>query len=178
MSKINVNVKTRGFDELRKKLRELPRRVENRVLLQSLKTGARPINRAIKSLAPVASPEQTTRGVNIAMGGGRGLLKKSIGIRGKMKRNKSQAYVLVGPRRKQFRTIIGSDKKGKQVVMNPTNYAHLQERGHTIKIHGRIVARNPGTKFMEKGTSQATSAAQAAVESKMAQGIAREAAKA
>lgn len=173
---IRAKLQLTGNRELRKTFQLLSRAIQNRVAKSALQAGARPIVRAARQFAPIADATQTHRGIPVGVG--RGLLKKSIGSRGKVSRKGKFAYVVVGPRRKKFKTLIGMTKDGAPVYMNPTNYSHLMEGGHDIKIGGRVVAHFPGTQFMERAWDASRAEAQSAIEAKFAEGVEREAAKA
>ena len=170
---LRTQFKIQGWQEMRRTFAELKKGVRNRVSKAALMAGGRIIAKNTKSITPVADADQTTRGIPV--GPGRGLLKRSLGLRGKIKNGR--AYVVVGPRRK-MKMQIGVNKKGEPVYMNPTNYAHLMETGHVLKRGNKIVGRVAPTNFMRRGFEMSLGAAQAVIEQKFAEGIAREAAKA
>ncbi len=62
-----------------------------------------------------------------------GLLRKSLGRKVKAYRDAGVAVGIVGPRTKQFKTLLGTRKKGKNAgkpyYANPTQYAHLVDQG-------------------------------------------------
>lgn len=156
----NVTMGLEGLDKLVDKLAKIGRRISGSMVKKALEAGASPIVSAMERSAPVASPEDTTRGIPI--GPGAGLLSRSIGVKSKAKG--SNAYVLIGPQRKIFKTLIGTKADGTAVYMNPTNYAHLVEAGHDIKLGGRTVYHFGGSHFAKQAFDSALPAAQAAIE--------------
>jgi hypothetical protein len=166
---IQVQYKIEGLDQLKRKLGELPNRVQNKVIRQSLTKGARIVARSIKDDAPVAKPKQHISGVDIRAGGGKGLLKKSIGQVIRTRRGTDMTYAVIGAKRGLRRLIgftqgsaTGLKRRSHAVYMNPSRYAHLMERE---------------TQFQSRASASSQSAALSKIASSMGEGIEAEARK-
>ena len=98
--------KLSGARELDRVLQKLPREIGEKVLLSSLRVGAKEIKEAAKARAPVRSGGGA-KTVKTAVGGGirvvrqPGFLKNSIRI-ARLRGSESSAAVSIGPRREAF----------------------------------------------------------------------------
>lgn len=105
-----------GMDELLKNLKELPEKVQKRVLVGAVRAAAKPIVKEARSLAPAKS----------------GALKASIGVTKFETLNKSLVWFQVSPRQhgnftKRFTTASGQ-KWSIKGISDPW-YAHFTEYG-------------------------------------------------
>ena len=118
-----------GDKELIRKLDRLAKRGYRNTVAKAMSKAATPVSRLAKRLAPVGE------------GPTRGLLKKSIGKKSKWYRG--TRVVIIGPRKTFKRTI--TTKSGKVRSVDPANYAHLVELGHSIVTGGKVDRINRGT---------------------------------
>lgn len=72
-----------------------------------------------------------------------GMLRKSLGSKVGVHRKTGEVYALTGPRRRRdgFHTKAWSSWTKKMIDVIPSKYAHLVERGHMVKINGKVVGR-------------------------------------
>jgi len=79
-----------------------------------------------------------------------GLLKKSLGGKVGVRRRDGAVYAVAGPRRKTdgFHGKAYSPWIRKMINVIPSKYAHLVERGHILKMRGKVVGRVPGRPFV------------------------------
>lgn len=138
-----------GDKALERTLKTLGDKVQKKVLRGAVTAGARPIQRAAKSKARKQS----------------GLLKKSLGT--KVRANKNGTVTArIGPR-----TNIEGTYKGRK--RRPARYAHLVEKGF-IDAKGNF---HPPKPYLGPAADEQAGAAINATATKLAEGIAREAAK-
>lgn len=99
------SVKVSGVAEIQRRMQDQVPKVEKRVVSAGLRAAARPVVTRARSLVPRDT----------------GQLRKSIGV--KVKRYRGAVWVGIGPRAGyKIRTADGRS-------LNPTQYAHLVERG-------------------------------------------------
>jgi len=113
-----------GMEEILKKLKKLPERVQKNVLTGAVRASAKPMIKEAKRLVPVKS----------------GTLKKSIGIRKRRSKNKNIIHFSVAP--------ITSVIKKLQIangVKKPYDYAWRIEFGNSVSWGN---AKNPPIPFM------------------------------
>lgn len=95
-----------------------------------------------------------------------GLLRKSLGRKTKVYRNSGVAIGIVGPRTKKFKTLlrvgVRGKSAGKEIYANPTQYAHLVDKG---------TKRSQAYPFMEESLSSTEAEVQEAMAEAMAQVI-------
>lgn len=127
-----------GMKELQDTLDLLPDAMARGVLRSATSKGMTPVSRAAKS-----NVRQLTSGT--------GTLAKSIGKKSKLYRRSGTAVTIVGPRtgykvqvgerQNSFGQAYRTGSKTKAIYRNPTQYAHLVERGHRIRINigGRLI---------------------------------------
>lgn len=79
-----------------------------------------------------------------------GLLRKSLGGKIGVNKREGTVYAITGPRRKTdgFHGKAYSAWIGKMINVVPSKYAHLVERGHILKMRGKVVGRVPGYPFV------------------------------
>lgn len=107
-----------GIKEVARDIAALDKRIRNRVLKRSVDAGAKVFRTGLKASAPVES----------------GLLRKSLGIKGKIYRSNGIYVAVIGPRSgfkqevKIKRSVAGQRKKKIVLqVRDPIKYAHLVE---------------------------------------------------
>ena len=100
-----------GDKKLIRKLKVLSSATVNKIVRPSMKRASKPVITDARNRVPM---------------GGTGLLKKSIGRRGKTYKNSGVLVEVIGPRSGFKRTV---EIDGKAVIKNPTKYAHLVEFG-------------------------------------------------
>jgi len=124
---IGVQIDQVSLDKLKRTMTTLDDKMLMKVVTPAMRAAARPVTLAARAKAPVR-----TR-----------LLRKSIGVRVKTYRKNKTAWVGVGPR-KGFKTQIGTvsrgPNRGQPIYANPTQYAHLIERG-TSRVQARPFLR-------------------------------------
>ena len=103
-----MSIKMTGMRELNRAFKRLPGELKKGGEKAVLRAGAKPINVAAKSRAPVGS----------------GLLKKSIGTN--VKKVDGEVTARVGPRSGWKKEVT---RDGRQVVSDPNKYSHLVEFG-------------------------------------------------
>jgi len=116
VSGIEVN----GLDEVLKKLKKLPEKVQKRVLVGAVRAGAKPIIKEAKRLVPVRT----------------GTLKKSIGVVKRRSKNKNLIHFTVTPRKKKggwyaHYVEFGTLKMSARPFMRP---AYEKEGENSIKF--------------------------------------------
>ena len=115
---ITVSIALRGEKKLLRTLATFKERVQGRITRQSINAMARPIVKEARKRAPRASK----------------LLAKSIGIKVWYARKNGTYLAMIGPR-----TKMGGEYKGRKRV--PTRYAHMVERGYTLRNGVHVPAR-------------------------------------
>lgn len=168
---------TRDIGALTGVLRALPKDVQKRILAPAVKAACQPIEVAAKRFA--RRSEDT------------GALRQSIAT--KVKAYPTGVVVgLVGPRRDYFVrgrkvTAFGAIL-GRKELRRPANYAHLVEFGHRIAVGGRLKREDgrgraatgteggfvPARPFIRPAVITTRAAQQAAFDSAIAAGLARE----
>lgn len=114
--KIAVNIDKRELAEMQRRLRKSGDKVFMRVLPPATRAAARQVVNSARSNVPKRT----------------GLLKKSLGLRVKPYRRNGTVYAAIGPRsgfKQQIGTVTRGPNAGKPIYANPTQYAHLVERG-------------------------------------------------
>ena len=116
MNGIDVN----GLDEVLKKLKKLPEKVQKRVLVGAVRAGAKPIIKEAKRLVPVRT----------------GTLKKSIGVVKRRSKDKNIIHYTVAPRKKKggwyaHYVEFGTSKMSAKPFMRP---AYEKEGENSIKF--------------------------------------------
>lgn len=111
---MSVTVKIEGLDDVVKRMLEAPSKVERYVAAAAVRAAAKPVINRARSLLPTKRDGST------------GQLRKSIGVR--VKRYKGAVWAGVGPR-PGFKAVKRTTRDGKPVYHNPTQIAHLVERG-------------------------------------------------
>ncbi len=81
MSDVKISVKTEGIDEILRKLKRLPERVQKNVVVGAVRASAKPIIKEARLLVPVRT----------------GTLKKSIGIKKRRSKEKNIISFSVAP---------------------------------------------------------------------------------
>ena len=155
MSKPNVKMTLEGDKQLESALRQLPRRVLTKGTRQAVNAAAAPIVRKAKAWAP-----RDTR-----------TLKKAL--KRKLKTYKGgAAAAIIGA----DRAVQGIDARGRKRV--PANYIHLVEKGTAPHRIGN--ASHPGARpqaFLERAYAAGQHQAKSIAEAKLAEVVAKEAAK-
>lgn len=130
-----VQAKIDGLDGLFRQLREeLPKKMATKALRKGVNDGSKIILDAAKANCPVAS--KNTVGVKP------GLLRKSLGRKVKVKRSTSTVYAIIGPR---------TGMKDPETGMNPTQVAHLVEKGRkAVEVKTKKVLANGQQVFGKK----------------------------
>lgn len=110
-----------GIKDTDDRLKRLANRIQNKVLKKSVDAGAKVFRTALKQSAP----RQT------------GLLRKSLGIKGKTYRGKNIYVAIIGPRTGfrgpvQLKIKVKGQRKKKVVTMirDPIKYGHIVEALH------------------------------------------------
>jgi hypothetical protein len=157
--KITIKLDDRKVQRM---LRELPDRIERKVLRQAINVATTPAVRAAKRLAPK---------------GESGLLKKSIGKKIKTYKRTNTAVALVGPRKQTVGEYKGKPRK-------PSKYAHLVERGtkaHKITVvfkdGHKATFSHPGSKakpFLKNAQETSLSQYQSICKARVAEGVIKE----
>lgn len=82
--------------------------------------------------------------------GSTGLLRKSLGSKVGVRRRDGSVYAMAGPRRKRdgCHGKAWSPWLRKMINVIPSKYAHLVERGHVLKIKGKVVKKIPGRPYV------------------------------
>lgn len=154
---IGVRLKLMGVPKMVRTLVEIDKKVCREALGDAINESTKPILKDAKEKVPVDTK----------------LLKKSLGRKKRSFKSGSVQVGVVGVRKHfkgkkgqrvrtdKFRVRIGTDKAGKPIYVDPTNYAHLVEfgtkphslgKGDKLKRKGRkhkevqTGARHPGTK--------------------------------
>lgn len=99
---MNVTMDVVGLEQLKRKLAELPAKVERKVIRKAVNEASKGILKAQKSAVPVDT----------------GTLRRSLGRKVKRSRKTKETYAVVGPRRR-FTKVINGRK------VTPTKYAHF-----------------------------------------------------
>jgi HK97 gp10 family phage protein len=146
----NGGMKLEGDKALERKLRTLGDRVQRRVLRSAVNASASPVVKAAKRKAKKQS----------------GTLKKSLGKKVLTNKKHQSVTALVGPRKGVQGTFKGKVRK-------PSRYAHLVEKGF-IDEHGNHHAPQP---FLNPAMQETQGEALGIMKSKLAEGVAKEAAK-
>lgn len=131
-----------GLDELQRKLKTLPGKVQKKLLRSAVTAGAKPIVNAAKAKAPKRT----------------GTLELSIGRKVMMKNG--TAVAVIGPK-----TNVQSESKGQTI--KPSRYAHLVEKGFIDRAGEHI----PGQPFIEPALDEGGPAAVDAMADKLGKGI-------
>lgn len=78
-----------------------------------------------------------------------GMLRKSLGGKVAINRKTGAVYAMAGPRRRRdgFQAKAWSPWTKKMIDVIPSKYAHLVERGHVVKINGKVVGRAKARPF-------------------------------
>ena len=111
----------RGMNELLKNLKDLPEKVQKRVLVGAVRAAAKPIVKEAKSLVPVEH----------------GTLKESIGITRFKTRKKSIVWFQVSPRVQKYKLKAQDTDTGKNVILTMQNspfYGYFVEFGTYAKL--------------------------------------------
>lgn len=106
----------KGLDQLLKNLKRTPETLARRFVRQGVAKAARAVAREARAQARQES----------------GLLKQSIGIKVKTYRNTGITVAVIGPRVGFKRIVFRPSSlwgKGRDVLSDPTKYAHLVEKG-------------------------------------------------
>lgn len=138
-----------GLKELQDTLNMLPAAIAKGALRGATSKAMTPVSKSAK-----ANVRQQTNGT--------GLLAKSIGKKTRLYRMTGSAVTIVGPR-KGFKAKVGERRSGfreayrtgratQDTFRNPSNYAHLVERGfrRRMNIRGKLVdmGREPARPFL------------------------------
>lgn len=137
---MNLEFQVTGLDELRRRLNELPGKLQRRVLKDAVKDAAQLIQKAAQEKAPVAAEiifRQAIRKTGKRAGSKYrsrilpGTLKKSITVRQNRKAARRQIIFQIGPSKRAF-------------------YGQFVERGHVLrrKAKGEVVGHVPAMPFM------------------------------
>lgn len=110
-----------GMDAIKAQLRELPRKLAVRLEKKAINEAGKLVLQRAKAMAPV---REDRRG-----GYKGGLLRKSLGRKVKVYRNRGIIVAIVGARKEGFRRQIGTRRDGTPIFANPTKYLHLVEAG-------------------------------------------------
>jgi HK97 gp10 family phage protein len=146
--------------KVRRMLKELPDRIERKVLRQAIGPATTPAVKAAKRLAPRDS----------------GLLKKSIAKKIKTYKKTNTAVSIVGPKKDVVEVINGKNKR-------PSKYAHLVEGGtspHKIVVTWKgkkVTLQHPGAKathFLKQAQEASLSQYKSICMQRMADGVIRE----
>ena len=165
---MQVGAKLEGLEGTLKQLKELGRRVRNKVLRQAAMAASKPILDAAKAKVPVVS----------------GLLRKSLGRRVQIRG--ANFVVWIGPRRGMKEVVTMRD--GRQRAEDPANIGHLVEgpvRPHTVgkgsaletrgkkraNQHGGMHPGYEGARFMHAAFDEQKMAAEAIAKRKLLEGI-------
>lgn len=112
-----ISAKVEGLAAVKAALDKAARKVKQKATRKAANAGSRIVLWAMKA---------AVRNVT-------GLLRKSLGRKVKAYRDTGVAVGIVGPRTKQFKVLLRTARKGKNagkpVYANPTQYAHLVDRG-------------------------------------------------
>lgn len=138
--------KVEGLEELQRKLKTLPGKVQKKLLRSAVTAGAKPIVAAAKA----GAPERT------------GTVKLSIGR--KVVTKNGHATAVIGAK-----SNVQSEFKGQ--VEKPSRIIHLLEKGFIDRAGEHV----PGKPFIEPALDQAGPAAVDAMADKLGKGIEREA---
>lgn len=130
-----VAVKITGLEDLIKRVDELDKRLRNKTLKAAVRGGAQIITKEAK--AAIRTWKKAGLG-----GGGENLaqLVKALGYKVKIYRRSGLAIAIAGPRtgfKKQSGTVSRGPHKGKAKYFNPTNIAHLIEKGTRQRVDSR-----------------------------------------
>ncbi len=155
MAADGVTVKVEGIDELKRALKALPGKMRRQVLTQSLRAGARVVQKAARVAAPVLSASTPYRT--------RGLLKRKISVRvSKASRAAGNVGVFVNVK------PAAKSARGSKSPLDPFywRFVAFGTKAHTIKpktakglaFGGRVVTmvRHPGSKarnFLDAGAA-------------------------
>ncbi len=135
-----IEGKLTGLQDLFRKLDELESKVRKKITSKALQAGMKPLTKAAR-----AGIHDDT-----------GQLRRSLGTRTRTYRNSGVVVVMMGPRT-GFKTTRSSGQ-----FQNPTQYAHLVERGRKgvqvararvlssrVQVFGKQVAAVPPRPFMQ-----------------------------
>ena len=139
-----------GDKQLKKLLKQLPEKVQRKVMSAAMRKAVKPIQSAAQAKAPVDT----------------GTLALSMGSKVKTYAKSKTTVGIIGPK-----TGFSSESGGQRNV--PAFYAHLVEKGH-ISSDGSRVPPHP---FLEPAAKEQSGAALAAMQSKIADGVIKEAKK-
>jgi len=142
-------MKTGGFAELTKKLKDLKGRVAGSIQRKAITAGCREVQKLMKALARK---------------GDTGALKQSIGTKVKIFRTSRTAVGIVGPRTKFEKTKQLGKLKQRTIFRRPSKYAHLVDRG---------TRRSRAFPFVNPSVQATKARAIAAMEEKAAEELAR-----
>ena len=123
MGDVNIT----GMDEILKKLKKLPEKIQKRVLTGAVRAGAKPMIKEAKRLAPVKT----------------GTLKKSIGVVKRRSKDKNIIKFSIAPRNKKggwygFFVEFGTTKMHAHPFMRP---AYEKEGENTIDTVREYMAK-------------------------------------
>lgn len=165
-----AHVKLTGMKELQKALKQLPDRIQRRVLRNAVSKAATPTVKKARQLAPVGA------GLN-PDGTERPNLKKTITkTRAKLSKDGNAVYVVSGPERKKapHAHLVHDGTKPHEIVL--TKPLVLQ---NTVLPAGFVI-QHPGAKpqpFLADAVEQTRSQAESILQKAIAAGIEKEAAK-
>lgn len=146
-----MSVQVKGFKELERALKALPDRVRRKVMRAAMSAAGTPVLKAARAKAPKES----------------GLLRKSLAKKTTINRKRASVATIIGPRKSVVGTHKGKPRK-------PSRYAHLAEKGF-INEQGEHVPPQP---FLNPAMQEQQGAALNVLQTKLGEGIEREAKKA
>lgn len=147
----NAPMQLFGDRQLERVFKTLGERVHRKLLRQAVNVAATPVVKAAKQNAKKES----------------GLLKKSLGKKIVTNTKRQSVTAIIGPRRDVTGTYKGKVRK-------PSRYAHLVEKGH-IDQAGRYIPAQP---FLNPALASTQSQSLGILQSKLADGVVKEASKA
>jgi HK97 gp10 family phage protein len=164
MAGVGSNFKVLGVEETQRALKGLSDSSQRRVVRPAVRAGASMLSKAAKRNAAPTNFDDSLGG-----------LRRSIGVKVKTNRNKAGVHAVVGARLGQGEK---ADPRVKGGVRKPFYYSHLVEKG--TKPHAVGKRQHLGAKpkpFLEPALESNKSAINAAIRTRLAQEIEKEAAR-
>ena len=128
-----------GLDEVLRKLRKIPERIQKNVVVGAVRAGTKPIVKEAKALVPTNT----------------GILKKSIGVAKRKSKDKNIIHFSVAPRSKAVHKALLKNKQGKWLISKVTGrrYLNVENYGGHVEFGRNGGAAHPFMRpaFEKKG---------------------------